>query len=264
MELEIELRRALERDEIQVHYQPIVLLSSGKIAGFEALVRWQHPERGLVSPVEFISLAEETGLIVPIGHSVLTQACLQAQRWREASRGESPTRISVNFSARQFAEPGIIEQTFQVLRETGLEPSCLKLEVTESVIMERPDVAAVTLAQAKEKGIALALDDFGTGYSSLTYLQQFPVDTLKIDRSFVSQIGAAADSLEIVRTIVDLAHNLGMDVTAEGIETAEQMALLGDLGCEYGQGYLFGKPVDAEAAGALLTHELAVFGVSRP
>lgn len=237
-----------------LHYQPIVCLKSGLVAGFEALVRWVHPERGLVSPMEFIAMAEETGLIMPLGLWVLSESCHQIIKWQSLNLPALNSRltVAVNLSGRQFSQPESIEQIKQVLLETGADARCLKLEITESVLMEDGAVATTVLSQLKELGIELCIDDFGTGYSSLSYLHKFPIDTLKIDRSFVSRISETGENLEIVRAIVMLARSLRMEVVAEGVETAVQLAQLRAIGCEYGQGYFFSKPLDSEAATALL------------
>ncbi len=261
LQTESDLRRAIERQEFQVHYQPIVLLETSELTGFEALVRWQHPDRGSVSPAEFIPVAEETGLIVPIGRWVLCEACRQVRAWqlayprfREGDLAE-PLTISVNLSGKQFLQPDLLLQISQVLQETGLAADSLKLEITESVIIEQTESTTTILSQLKALGIHLYIDDFGTGYSSLSRLHRFPIDRLKIDRSFVSQMEVDSENLEIVRTIVTLAHNLGIDVTAEGVETAEQLAQLQALGCEYGQGYFFSKPVESRLAEALIAKQ---------
>jgi diguanylate cyclase (GGDEF)-like protein len=250
LRLEADLRRALERQELAVYYQPIVSLSDGRLSGFEALLRWQHPERGLVSPVEFIPTAEETGLIVPIGAWVLREACRQTRAWEREFGERGHLSISVNLSARQCLEPSLLGDVAQILTDTGLAPERLKLEVTESAVLENSDTIRDVLNQLRALGVQLGLDDFGTGYSALSYLRQFPFQTLKVDRSFVSGVDQSANA-EIVRTIVSLAAALSMDVTAEGIETAEQAAFLKDLACEFGQGFYFCKPLtsgDAEAA----------------
>ncbi|UNU26342.1 EAL domain-containing protein [Microcoleus vaginatus HSN003] len=237
-----------------VYYQPIVCLKSGSVIGFEALVRWLHPERGLVSPMEFIAMAEETGLITPLGLWVLNESCRQIIKWQSLNLPveNSPLTVAVNLSGRQFAEPESIEQIKQVLLETGVDARCLKLEITESVVMEDGEAAAAMLSQLRDLGIGLCIDDFGTGYSSLSYLHKFPINILKVDRSFVTRIGEMGENLEIVRAIVMLARSLGMEVVAEGVETAAQLAQMRAIGCEYGQGYFFSKPLDSEAATALL------------
>jgi diguanylate cyclase (GGDEF)-like protein len=252
LQLENDLRRAVDNDEFEVHYQPIVALDSGRLAGFEALVRWNHPERGLVSPAEFIPLAEETGIITEIGEWVLRESCRQAREWTPANDTHTPLTMSVNLSGKQFAQPDLIDQARNALLESGLDARSLKLEITESAVMENAQSAATMLAQLRDLGIKLSIDDFGTGYSSLSYLHRFPVDTLKIDRSFISRMAEGDENTEIVRTIITLARNLGMDVVAEGVESGEQLALLKGLKCEFGQGYLFSKPLSASAATELV------------
>jgi len=246
--LDTDLRRALNQQEFHLEYQPVVSLATGSIAGFEALIRWKHPEQGLVAPDDFIPVAEETGLIVPIGWLVLREACRQMQDWRERFPDFPPFTISVNVSARQLGQAGLVEGIEQVLRDTGLDPSYLKLEITESVIMENAERGAAVLQQLKGLKVRLHLDDFGTGYSSLSYLHQLPLDALKIDRSFVSKIGKEEGKFEIVRTILKLGQSLGMDLIAEGLETAEQLIQLRSLNCHYGQGFYFSKPLAAEQA----------------
>jgi diguanylate cyclase (GGDEF)-like protein/PAS domain S-box-containing protein len=263
LQVETDLRRALERDELRLHYQPIVNLGTGAIAGFEALVRWQHPLRGLLPPLEFIPAAEETGLIVPLGHWVLGQACRDTQRWLETAPESAPLPASgvltlhLNFSPLQLAELSAIDEIERILRRSwpGNRGFLLSFEVTESTMMRNPETVSTLLARLRDMHIGLDIDDFGTGYSSLSQLQHLPVQTLKIDRAFVSRIGQDTDSLEIIRTIVALAHNLGMDVIAEGVETAQQLAQLRALGCEYAQGYYFGKPTDWETARSLINAE---------
>jgi diguanylate cyclase (GGDEF)-like protein/PAS domain S-box-containing protein len=251
LQLEHDLRRAVDRREFRVHYQPIVRVEDGRIAGFEALVRWQHPERGMVGPSEFIHLAEETGLVVPLGRAVLEEACRQAAAWHLTSGGD--LAVSVNLSVKQFSQPDLVEQVDGALRQSGLPSRLLKLEVTESMVMENTDGAIALLRRLKALGVHIAIDDFGTGYSSLSYLLRLPADTLKIDRSFVSGTGDAGRNVSIVRTVVSLANSLGLGVVAEGVETEEQRALLADLGCPLAQGYLFSPAVDSEAAQALVT-----------
>nr|MBA3439267.1 EAL domain-containing protein [Pyrinomonadaceae bacterium] len=252
LQLETDLRRAIEREEFLLHYQPIVELATGAIRGFEALVRWQHPERGMVSPGEFIPLAEDTLLIIPIGEWVLRQACRQIGRWQEQAGASAPLWMSVNLSIKQFTQPNLPEQVNRILQETNLDPRNLKLEITESLMMENIETAIDMLTRLRALGIELSIDDFGTGYSSLSYLHRFPLSTLKIDRSFVSNMDESNGNTQIVRTVVTLARSLGMQVVAEGVETEEQLLLLGTLGCEYGQGYLFSPPVGVEAAGEML------------
>ncbi|MBD3883882.1 EAL domain-containing protein [Phormidium tenue FACHB-886] len=251
LQLETELQRALANDEFRVYYQPIVALANRKIVGFEALVRWQHPQRGLVSPVEFISVAEETGLIILLDWWVLREACRQMQVW-QVNYPSAMLSISVNVSSKQFAQPRLVEQVEQILQETGLNPRSLKLELTESAIVENTESATQIFSQLKALGIQLHIDDFGTGYSSLSYLHQFPIDAMKIDRSFISSMGDDDEKLEIARAISMLAHNLEMDVVAEGIETAAQLQLVEALRCPYGQGYFFSMPLDSQATEALI------------
>ncbi|MDQ3253705.1 MAG: EAL domain-containing protein, partial [Acidobacteriota bacterium] len=227
-------------------------LSTGMLTGFEALVRWEHPHRGTLAPAEFIVVAEETGMIIPIGLWVMHEACRQMRVWQEQSSAASRLSINVNLSSKQVSQADLVERVDLVLRETNLEAHSLKLEITESVIMENADSATVVFSQLKHLGVKLHIDDFGTGYSSLSYLHSFPVDTLKIDRSFIGRMRVEVKNLEIVRTIIQLAHNLHMEVTAEGVETAEQLDQLKELECEYGQGYFFSKPVTAQSAGALI------------
>lgn len=252
MQLETDMRKALERQEFKVYYQPIVSLKTGAIAGFEALVRWHHPEEGLISPAEFIPLAEETGLIVTLGEWILAEACQQMHAWQVEFARTRDWKISVNLSTKQLKEGEIIHQINQILQQTNLNSKSLKLEITESVLMENAEVANSILLQLREINIELSIDDFGTGYSSLSYLHRFPVNTLKIDRSFVSAIDPNDENLEIVRAIVTLAHILKMDVIAEGIETSSQLAQLKELGCEQGQGFYFSKALDPQAATALI------------
>lgn len=250
--LETDLRKAVERNEFRLHYQPIVSLEDGSLTGFEALIRWKHPRLGLVSPLDFIPVAEDTGLIVPIGKWVLREACRQLAEWRRMMEGGKRLTMAVNISGKQLEGMDFIELVEQILMEAGLEASCLKLEVTESAIMENPEMAAAILEKLKQLGLQLSLDDFGTGYSSLSYLHRFPFHNLKIDRSFISKIEGGEKDEEIVRVINSLARNLGMDVVAEGIETQGQWDLLQKLDCGFGQGFFFSKPLEYEAAGRLI------------
>ena len=252
LQLETDLRRALERNEFRNFYQPIVSLESGRIVGFEALMRWQHPTRGMIAPEEFIFVAEETGLIRELGWWSLREACRQMSDWRAGSKGYVGLTMSVNLSAKQLLQPHLVEEMDKLLRETALPSEALKLEITESAVMADPAAAAEMLQQIKSLGIRLAIDDFGTGYSSLSYLHRFPLDTLKIDRSFISGNGAGDDGIEIARTIMPMAKNLRLDVVAEGVETIEQVALLKKLQCKYAQGYYFSKPVAPEEIAPLL------------
>jgi diguanylate cyclase (GGDEF)-like protein/PAS domain S-box-containing protein len=248
LQLETDLRRAIDRQEFYLYYQPIISLRSYRIAGFEALLRWQHPDRGMISPTEFIPIAEETGLIIPLGIWVLREACQQMRSWQMQLPQNSSLTVSVNLSGKQFT-PDLIDQIRQILQETDLHAHHLKLEITESVLIENTDSAATLLSQLQSLGIKLSMDDFGTGYSSLSYLYRFPIDTLKIDRSFINKIDTDGEQLAIVRTIMTLAWNLGMDVVAEGIETHKQLAQMKALQCEYGQGYFFSRPLDPKTAG---------------
>jgi EAL domain-containing protein (putative c-di-GMP-specific phosphodiesterase class I) len=243
LKMETDLRRACERDELFVDYQPIVSLENRTLIGFEALVRWRHPEFGLVPPKEFIPVAEETGQILTIGQTVLESACRQAREWQMRYPAAPPLFVSVNLSVKQFNQPGLVENIASLLERFQLPPRCLKLEITESVFSDNIEAAVGLLTQLRELGVQLSIDDFGTGYSSLSYLQRFPIDTLKIDRSFVTQMMENEENLAIVRTIVALAQNLGMDVVAEGVETEDQLRLLRKLECENGQGYLFSTPL---------------------
>ncbi len=254
LQIESDLRRAIEREEFHVNYQPIVSLESGRISGFEALVRWHHPERGVILPSEFVSVAEETGLIMQIDRLVLRQACLQMRHWQEAIPSTRRMKISVNLSCKQFMQPMIVEQVMEILHETGLDPSSLKLEITESAMMEGRDYTMRVLERLSQTGIELSLDDFGTGYSSLSYIHRFPVSTLKIDQSFIKRIGGDENG-EIVRAVVTLARNLGMEVVAEGIETELQLDQLRALNCEQGQGFYFSIPVDVASATALIQRD---------
>lgn len=253
--LETNLRRAIERQEFVLDYQPIVSLETNQIIGFEALVRWLRPKQGLLTPDRFIPLAEETGLIVPIGNWVLEEACRQLQLWQTQFSTAPPLTMSVNFSSKQFLQPNLIEQMAQILQATGLKPNSLKLEMTESVLMDNSQSITAILLQLGEMGIQIQIDDFGTGYSSLSYLHRFPSNALKIDRSFVSTMGNELENLEIVKTIIRLADGLKIDAIAEGVETAEQVSQLKKLKCQYAQGYFFSPPMRAEAVSALLeTH----------
>jgi len=247
LQMENDLRRAIDREELRVYYQPIVSLDNGQLAGFEALIRWQHPERGFINPADFIPLAEDTGLIVPLGLWILKRACQQLCKWQWQSPANRSLFMSVNLSGKQVAAPTLVSDIADILKETHVDAKHLKLEITESAVMENADLAARLLKRLKALGVQLSIDDFGTGYSSLSYLHRFPVNTLKIDRSFVGRIGEAAENIEIVRTVISLADNMGMEVVAEGIETLSQLTQLRKLKCQYGQGYLFSRPVDADS-----------------
>jgi diguanylate cyclase (GGDEF)-like protein len=252
LQLETDLRRAIERQEWVVHYQPIVDLQTRRLAGFEALARWRHPGRGLLMPNVFIPTAEETGLIRPLGMWVLREACRQMRTWHDRCPTQPPLGIAVNLSTRQLADVDLPGQVRRVLDETGLPSNCLTLEITESALMQSPQAGAAVLQELHKLDLHLDVDDFGTGYSSLAYLQSFPVQTLKVDRSFVCRMHSGAQQSEIVRAIVGLAHNLGMDVTAEGVETPQQVESLRALNCQRAQGYFFSRPVPAEEAERLI------------
>ncbi len=252
LHLETDLRRAINQQEFVVHYQPIIDLVTGRIAGFEALVRWYHPQRGIISPKSFISIAEETGLIIPIGNWVLRKACHQLHLWQQEKLADYPLFMSVNLSARQVGQLDLLEQVRQILEETQLKPQNLKLEITESTIMDNTNFTTIVLQKLRESSIQLSIDDFGTGYSSLSYLHSFPVNTLKIDQSFVQCLDGNPENLGLVPAIVSIAKTLKMDVVAEGIETNQQLVQLRALNCDFGQGYLFSKPLEAEKAMALI------------
>ena len=252
LKLETELRRSVHRGDFLMNYQPIVSLTTGGIVGFEGLVRWQHPERGIVKPANFIAIAEETGLIVPLGWWVLRESCQQTRLWQEQFPSEPPLWISVNMSGKLFMKSDMVNHLLGILEETGLEPRNLRLEVTENVVMDHADLAIRNLMELRALGIQLSIDDFGTGYSSLSYLQRFHYDELKIDRSFISQLGSPGESRAIVETILTLASSLGIGVVAEGIETADQVDRLRQMQCPHGQGFWFSRPLTPTAAGELI------------
>jgi EAL domain-containing protein (putative c-di-GMP-specific phosphodiesterase class I) len=253
LSLKADLQRSVVDEEFVVHYQPIVALQTGAITAVEALVRWRHPERGLVYPDEFIGLAEETGLILPLGRFVLDSACHEVQRWR--LRGLRDLGVSVNISARQLASPGLAAEVTTALRRAGLEASALTLEITESMLLDSHAVGS-RLAELKALGVRVAIDDFGTGYSSLNYLRRFPVDVLKIAKPFVDQVCADAGQERLADAILRLGGTLGLDTVAEGIEDAGQRERLRRLGCRYGQGYFFSPPLPADELGGLLRQSL--------
>jgi diguanylate cyclase (GGDEF)-like protein len=252
LRLETDLRSALERNEFTAHYQPIVSLPECHLAGFEALMRWQHPSRGLLPPRDFIPLAEETGLIVPMGWWILHEACRQMSEWVSHYRPSSPLTLSVNLSAKQFMAPDIVDRVRAVLDETGIDPELLHLELTETDIIESHDPTFPVLKELKDLGVKVHMDDFGTGYSSLSSLQQFPIDALKIDRSFVKDLGTRPEDPELVRNIIGLAQDLGLPVVAEGIEEEHHLQRLAEMQCDFGQGYYFSKPMNKFAAGKLI------------
>jgi EAL domain-containing protein (putative c-di-GMP-specific phosphodiesterase class I) len=252
LKIEGELRQALERKEFKLAYQPIVDLTEGRVAGFESLLRWQHPEYGLMGPNAFLTTAMELGLMKSIGEWSLGEACRQLKLWHTQFPKVRPLTISVNFSIEYFAQEDLTKLIQQVIDRTGIEAASLKIEITESEMMKNPEAVGQALAAIKAKQIDTCLDDFGTGYSSLSHLQQLAIRFLKIDQSFVRRLGTEDDALAIVKTIIALAHQLGRQVIAEGVETAEHLAILRSLGCEYGQGYYFAKPLPSDEAGALL------------
>ena len=247
VEMEVGLRIALEQQQFCVHYQPLIDLKTGHLSGVEALVRWNHPERGLISPGKFIPIAEETGLIVPLGYWVLEEACRQTMRWKETYPNYGPFTTNVNLSGKQLQKPDVVERVQEILERTGLSAKYLKLEITESVIMEDMEGAIAKLNTLRAMGIKLALDDFGTGYSSMASLSSFPLDTVKIDRAFISRLSTHPDADAVVAAIILLTKSLHLDVTGEGIETPEQVTILQTLGCDIGQGYFFDRPLNAGA-----------------
>jgi diguanylate cyclase (GGDEF)-like protein/PAS domain S-box-containing protein len=255
LRLENDLRRAVERREFAVCYQPILALDTGRVAGLEALVRWRHPRRGLLTPEEFIAAAEESGAIIDIDRWVLGEACLRVREWRRRFPCEPPLSVSVNLSAKQFARPDLVGCVERALREAGVGPDALKLEITESALMGREEPVAETLVRLSALGVEIYLDDFGTGYSSLSYLHRFHIDVLKIDREFVGRIGAGGGRSEIARAVVTMAHSLGMKVVAEGVETHAQRTALESMGCEYAQGLLFSRPIDHASVDELLRNQ---------
>jgi diguanylate cyclase (GGDEF)-like protein/PAS domain S-box-containing protein len=261
LKLETDLRHAIERNEFLLHYQPIVSLADGSLRGFEALVRWRHPDRGLVSPAVFIPMMEETGLIVTLGSWVIAEACRQLRTWH--GRFGRPLSVSVNVSGKQFAKGDLVAEVDAALRESELPPQCLTLEITESVMMVNAEEALRILCELRNRGAAISVDDFGVGYSSLSQLHRFPINALKIDRSFIQRIGGDERDTEIIRTIVTLAHNLKMSVTAEGIETPLQLERVRALGAEAGQGYLFAKPLSVADVETMLARQASAADTMR-
>jgi len=249
----------LEREELTLHYQPKINLESGHIVGVEALIRWKHPDLGLVPPAEFVPIAEECGLMVPIGRWVLAQACHQGQAWQDI--GVAPIRIAVNISAVELRAKDFLTGIIAILAETGLDPSFLELELTETFLLQDSTATLAVLRGLKQLGLNLALDDFGTGYSSLNHLKRFPIDALKIDQSFVSTITTNSDDASIVCAVISMGKNLHMRVIAEGVETREQLAFLQDRACPFGQGYYFSKPLTGQACTQLLRRGIAVAGL---
>ncbi|HYE99007.1 MAG TPA: EAL domain-containing protein, partial [Planctomycetota bacterium] len=254
IQLESDLRQALERSQFVPYYMPIVSLETGRISGFEALVRWNHPERGIVPPVEFIGIAEESGLVVPIDRLIMRKAAQQLKAWQDKYEMPDLT-VSVNLSGRQFRHTDLAEQVERSLKDSGLDGRSLAVEITENVLIQETETATQMLGNIRKLGVRTYLDDFGTGYSSLSYLHRFPIDTVKIDRSFVSRMGPKKEDHEIVRAIVQLAQNLGIGVVAEGVESPSHLSLLRALKCGYGQGWFFSKPIPAEEAEKFLAEE---------
>jgi diguanylate cyclase (GGDEF)-like protein/PAS domain S-box-containing protein len=248
LQIETEMRRAIALGEFCLHYQPILRLKNGDLIGFEALLRWNHPERGIILPKEFISVAEETGMILQLGHWTVNESCRQLREWQDEIASASSLMVSVNLSCKEFLQNDLAERVAAAISSVGLDPRCLKLEITESHVMESSELAAKMITRLRDMGVEMSLDDFGTGYSSLSYLHRLPVSYLKIDRSFVGRMTESRENLEIVHTIIKLAKNLRLQVVAEGIESTEQLTQLSDLDCEYGQGFLFSKPLTADAA----------------
>jgi diguanylate cyclase (GGDEF)-like protein/PAS domain S-box-containing protein len=246
LQIETDLRQAAERKEFFIHYQPVIDLQENTVVGFEALLRWQHPTRGVVPPNEFIPLAEETGLILPIGEWVLREACSQVCAWQKHYTMTTPLKISVNISSKQLSQRDFVKLVSGILDETGLDASCLALEITESLIMENPEASGVIMTQLRNLGIHIHIDDFGTGYSSLSYIHRIPVNALKIDRSFVNKMFSNDENMEIIKAIISLAHNLNLYLIAEGLELTDQLTHLKKLKCHYGQGYLFSKPMEVK------------------
>lgn len=262
LRMETDLRRAIERHELVLYYQPIVAIATGQLAGFEALVRWQHPEHGLIPPDHFIPIAEDSGLIIPLGEMVLRLACQKMQQWQHRWSMARSLMMSVNLASKQIRDPAFVPTLITILQETRLDGCCLKLEITERMLMENTDAVVAVLRQIRAQGVRLSIDDFGTGYSSMAYLQHFPITSLKIDRSFTQQLSHPEGKSAIVRAIVTLAQNLSLSVIVEGIETQAQLARLKEIGAEYGQGYYFSKPLPEDQADALLdqaTHHAALF-----
>jgi diguanylate cyclase (GGDEF)-like protein/PAS domain S-box-containing protein len=264
LQLEAELRRAIEQEEFQLYYQPIISLTDGKISGAEALIRWIHPQHGVVSPGEFIPLAEDTGLIVPIGDWVLVQACRQFVDWQSKFSHKPPLSISVNLSTKQFRQSDLVDKIVDVLNGSGIDPANLRLEITESVLMDTNDSALSMLTTLHESGVHVHIDDFGTGYSSLSYLHQLPIDALKIDRSFVARIDDDQNNTKIIQTIISLANDLDLIAIAEGVETKSQLVALRSLQCEYAQGYLFAKPVTSDDFELIFTGKKRIGWLTQP
>ncbi|MEW6107814.1 MAG: GGDEF domain-containing phosphodiesterase [Nitrospirota bacterium] len=246
LHLETDLRRAIERNQFQMHYQPVVELDTEEVIGFEALIRWNHPERGLICPLEFIPLAEETGLILSMGEWIINECCRQLHEWQMQFPQYSVMKMSVNISTKQFLQTNLADMIKEILERNCVDACCLSLEITESMIMENDEHALVVLKKLQEMGIHIHIDDFGTGYSSLGYLHRFPINALKIDRSFIEKMFGSDENMEIIKTIVSLAQNLKLDLIAEGIEFKDQLNCLKSLKCRYGQGFLLLRPMQAK------------------
>jgi len=255
LQIETDLRHAFERDEFFLHYQPIVSLSTGRIVGAEALIRWRHFERGIVSPATFVPVAEDTGLVVPLGRWVLREACRQAHEWQSQGVDGQHFAISVNLSVREFAQPDLVKAVASILEETGLPPQALRIEITESAIIGQKHPAIETVEQLRKLGVAIHLDDFGTGYSALSYLHRLPLDAVKIDRAFTSSIDLEERPLHVVKAIVSLSHAIGLEVVAEGVTNLRQLELLRGMGCDLAQGFIFSRPCSTEELGSLLAKE---------
>jgi predicted signal transduction protein with EAL and GGDEF domain len=255
LQVETDLRRAVEREEFVVYYQPIISLKTGKIKSIEALLRWNHPDRGLVRPTEFVAAAEETGLILPLGKWVLDNACRQAQMLKSTIPSHAGLLLGVNLSAKQFSQPDLVDQVAEALQASGLAPAALSLEITEGVVIEKTMLATQTIAGLKKIGVKIFMDDFGTGYSSLSYLHRLPVDAIKIDRAFVSHMDTEDRPQQVVRTILTLVQNLGLETIAEGVTNKEQLQLLRQLGCDSAQGFLFSPPLDLASITQMLTDD---------
>src|ERR1700724_602262 len=252
LQLETDLRKALDQGQFRVFYQPTVSVQTGKITGCEALTRWRRPE-GIVPPIEFIAVAEETGLIIPMNRQLLREACQHLRSWQSEFPSDPPLTMSVNITSREFAQPDLASEIRKSLEQTGIDPSCLQLEIIETIAMGDAEKSGHVLGQLKALGVRLSIDDFGTGYSSLSRLRRIPVDTLKIDRAFISNMDSDKENREIVRAIIVLAHNLGLKVVAEGTETEAQITLLKQLNCEMAQGYLFSRPAPERTMSELLS-----------
>jgi EAL domain-containing protein (putative c-di-GMP-specific phosphodiesterase class I) len=252
LQLETDLRRAVDRNELELFYQPVIEMASGRMVSLEALIRWRHPDRGRMSPDSFIPVAEETGIILQIGGWVIRQAAEQLREWRQRYPAHASLSVSVNLSAKQLSQPNLVEQIERVVIASGIGPGALRLEITESAVMENAETASVVLGRLKAVGVQLSLDDFGTGYSSLSHLHRFPLDALKIDRSFIGRMTEEERSKQLVLTILTLSRSLGVVAVAEGIETREQLELLRSMQCGYAQGFLFSEPISVSEMEKLL------------